>query len=147
VLTAPGSDLARHVIEFDPRLFAGYVFAAAQLSARACQTRFAGTDSVARRVRARPGAAPGAAEVHGSGRRNERRRSGTRGRTTDWVSVRNASDPQMDGPDLATETVQAVAIYEKCGQITSWGSALGCWALMAHGFGDEFRRRRWSVVV
>ena len=50
----------------------------------------------------------------------------------DWVSVRNASDPQMDGPDLATETAQAAAIYEKYGQITSWGSALACWALIAH---------------
>lgn len=51
----------------------------------------------------------------------------------DWVSVRNASDPQMDGPDLATETAQAAAIYEKYGQITSWCSALACWALIARG--------------
>ena len=50
----------------------------------------------------------------------------------EWLSVRNASDPQMDGPDLATETAQAAAIYEKYGQITSWGSALVCWALIAN---------------
>jgi len=49
-----------------------------------------------------------------------------------WVSVRNASDPQMSGPDLATEKAQAAAIYEKYGQITSWGSALACWALIAN---------------
>jgi len=95
-------------------------------------------------VRARPGAAPGAAEVHGSGRRNERRRSGTRGRTTDWVSVRNASDPQMDGPDLATETVQAGDLREvRADHVVGFRAVL----LGTDGarLGDEFRRRRWSV--
>lgn len=53
-----------------------------------------------------------------------------------WLSVRNASDPQMgdavavDGPpDLPAETKQAAAIYEKYGQVTSWGSAIACWAI------------------
>jgi len=31
-----------------------------------------------------------------------------------------------------------LAIYEKCGQITSWGSALCCWAPMAHGLAMSF---------
>jgi nucleoside phosphorylase len=46
-----------------------------------------------------------------------------------WLSVRNASDPQMPGADLATQTKQAAGIYEKYGQITSWGSAIACWAI------------------
>jgi nucleoside phosphorylase len=48
-----------------------------------------------------------------------------------WVSVRNASDPQMDESNLASETKAAAAIYEKYGYITSIGSAITCWALIA----------------
>lgn len=48
-----------------------------------------------------------------------------------WCSVRNASDPQMTGGDLATEKKQAAAIYEKCGYWTSIGSVITCWALAA----------------
>jgi nucleoside phosphorylase len=53
-----------------------------------------------------------------------------------WLSVRNASDPQMPGNNLAAETKQAAGIYEKYGQITSWGSAIACWAIctqVSHG--------------
>ena len=45
-----------------------------------------------------------------------------------WLSIRNASDPQMNASTLTEEKKQAAAIYEKYGQITSWGSALACWA-------------------
>jgi nucleoside phosphorylase len=48
-----------------------------------------------------------------------------------WVSVRNASDPQMNDPTLAEETKQAAAIYEKYGYWTTIGSAITCWALAA----------------
>ena len=48
-----------------------------------------------------------------------------------WISVRNASDPQMTGGDLAVEKQQAGAIYEKYGYWTSIGSAVTCWALIA----------------
>ncbi|SDI86908.1 Phosphorylase superfamily protein [Frankineae bacterium MT45] len=48
-----------------------------------------------------------------------------------WVSVRNASDPQMDAATLAEETTQAAAIYEKYGYWTTVGSAITCWALVA----------------
>jgi nucleoside phosphorylase len=46
-----------------------------------------------------------------------------------WISVRNASDPQMNAPTLAEETHQAAAIYEKYGYWTTIGSAITCWAL------------------
>jgi nucleoside phosphorylase len=48
-----------------------------------------------------------------------------------WISVRNASDPQMNAPTLAEETTQAAAIYEKYGYWTTIGSAITCWALTA----------------
>jgi nucleoside phosphorylase len=48
-----------------------------------------------------------------------------------WISVRNASDPQMTGGDLETEKKNASAIYEKYGYWTSIGSAVTCWALAA----------------
>jgi nucleoside phosphorylase len=48
-----------------------------------------------------------------------------------WISVRNASDPQMNAPTLAEETKQAAAIYEKYGYWTTIGSAITCWALTA----------------
>ena len=47
-----------------------------------------------------------------------------------WISVRNASDPQMTGDNLATEKKQAAAIYEKYGYWTSIGSVIACWALI-----------------
>jgi hypothetical protein len=46
-------------------------------------------------------------------------------------SIRNASDPQMDGPDLNTEKQQAAAIYERYGYWTTIGSAITCWAAIA----------------
>lgn len=55
-----------------------------------------------------------------------------------WLSVRNASDPQMDGPDLQDEVKQAAAIYEKYGYWTSIGSAIACWALAV--------ARPWTVA-
>ncbi|SOD70988.1 nucleoside phosphorylase [Jatrophihabitans sp. GAS493] len=48
-----------------------------------------------------------------------------------WVSVRNASDPQMNAATLAEETKQAAAIYEQYGYWTTVGSAITCWALVA----------------
>jgi nucleoside phosphorylase len=49
-----------------------------------------------------------------------------------WLIIRNASDPCM--PKEATveqEAKDASHIYEKWGQVTSWGSALTCWAALA----------------
>jgi nucleoside phosphorylase len=48
-----------------------------------------------------------------------------------WVSVRNASDPQMKADSLAEEKKLAAAIYEKYGYWTSVGSVITCWALIA----------------
>ena len=48
-----------------------------------------------------------------------------------WVSIRNASDPQMNEATLALETKDAAAIYEKYGYWTTIGSAITCWALTA----------------
>lgn len=48
-----------------------------------------------------------------------------------WISVRNASDPQMpQQSSVEDEAKAASAIYEKYGQVTSWGSAITCWALI-----------------
>jgi hypothetical protein len=48
-----------------------------------------------------------------------------------WFSVRNASDPVMDGTlPLAEQSKQASAIYEKWGYTTTIGSAIACWALI-----------------
>jgi nucleoside phosphorylase len=47
-----------------------------------------------------------------------------------WISVRNASDPQMSGGDISTEKTQAAAIYEKYGYWTSIGSVIACWVLI-----------------
>ncbi len=49
-----------------------------------------------------------------------------------WVSIRNASDPQMTGTDLTTQKTQAAAIYEKYGYWTTIASAITCWAVIAH---------------
>ena len=48
-----------------------------------------------------------------------------------WVSVRNASDPQMTGATVKDEAKQAAAIYEKYGYWTSVCSAITSWALIA----------------
>jgi hypothetical protein len=49
-----------------------------------------------------------------------------------WVCVRNASDPQMPKADtLAEEAKQAAQIYEHYGYLTTVGSAITCWALIA----------------
>lgn len=48
-----------------------------------------------------------------------------------WVSVRNASDPQMDEATLAAEDKLAGQIYERYGYWTTVGSAITCWALVA----------------
>ena len=48
-----------------------------------------------------------------------------------WVSVRNASDPQMNGSSLREEDKEAAAIYERYGYWTTIGSAITCWALLA----------------
>lgn len=45
-----------------------------------------------------------------------------------WLSIRNASDPQMNGASERAEAKQAAQIYTHWGQVTSWGSALACWA-------------------
>lgn len=52
-----------------------------------------------------------------------------------WAVVRNMSDPVING-DLPTsrinqQTLWAVAFYQRFGQLTSIGSALACWAIVA----------------
>ena len=49
-----------------------------------------------------------------------------------WISVRNASDPQMTGGNITTEKANAAKIYEQYGYWTSIGSAITCWALTTH---------------
>lgn len=48
-----------------------------------------------------------------------------------WLSVRNASDPQISGPTLKIEAAQAAGIYRRFGYYTTSCSALACWALIA----------------
>lgn len=49
-----------------------------------------------------------------------------------WVCVRNASDPQIpEANTLADEAKQAAQIYEQYGYLTTVGSAITCWALIA----------------
>lgn len=48
-----------------------------------------------------------------------------------WVSVRNASDPEMTQGSLAEEEKAAGSIYSRFGYYTSVGSVIGCWALIA----------------
>jgi nucleoside phosphorylase len=48
-----------------------------------------------------------------------------------WLSVRNASDPQMNGPNVRAEDKQAAAIYRKYGYWTTVNSAITCWAIIA----------------
>jgi nucleoside phosphorylase len=48
-----------------------------------------------------------------------------------WVSVRNASDPQMTGGNIREEDREAAQIYRKYGYWTTVNSAVACWALVA----------------
>lgn len=48
-----------------------------------------------------------------------------------WVSVRNASDPQMNESTLKIEDKAAAAIYRKYGYWTTVNSAVVCWSLIA----------------
>jgi nucleoside phosphorylase len=48
-----------------------------------------------------------------------------------WISLRNASDPEMGGGTLAAQKKQAAAIYSKYGYWTTVSSALACWGLIA----------------
>jgi nucleoside phosphorylase len=50
---------------------------------------------------------------------------------TPWISVRNASDPQMDGPNLKSEDQEAADIYRRYGYYTTSCSAIACWAIIA----------------
>jgi nucleoside phosphorylase len=50
----------------------------------------------------------------------------------DWLAVRNASDPQIDGTLSKKEQIQmASRIYEKYGYWTTVESAIACWAVIA----------------
>lgn len=48
-----------------------------------------------------------------------------------FISIRNASDPQMGGGSLAAQKKQAGEIYSKYGYWTTVCSALACWGLIA----------------
>lgn len=50
-----------------------------------------------------------------------------------WLSIRNASDPEVPSSigDLEEQAKWASAIYEKYGYWTTVGSALTCWAVIA----------------
>jgi nucleoside phosphorylase len=49
-----------------------------------------------------------------------------------WVSIRNASDPQMPkGASLEAEDKAAATIYQHYGFFTTVGSAIVCWAIIA----------------
>lgn len=49
-----------------------------------------------------------------------------------WVSVRNASDPQIPkGISLEAEDKSAGAIYDRYGYYTTVNSSIACWALVA----------------
>lgn len=55
------------------------------------------------------------------------------GDTTPWLSVRNASDPQVPSSEgtLEQQATWASAIYRKYGYWSTIGSALVCWAAVA----------------
>jgi nucleoside phosphorylase len=48
-----------------------------------------------------------------------------------WLSVRNASDPQMNLPSLAEEKLKAADVYREYGYYTTTCSAIACWAIIA----------------
>ena len=47
-----------------------------------------------------------------------------------WLAIRNASDPQMDGPSIAAEKSEAAAIYKKYGFWTTIPSVIATWAVI-----------------
>ncbi|MHA4811332.1 phosphorylase family protein [Flavitalea flava] len=50
----------------------------------------------------------------------------------DWLAIRNASDPQIDGTLAYKDQVQVAArTYEKYGYWTTVNSAIACWAVVA----------------
>lgn len=51
----------------------------------------------------------------------------------EWLSIRNASDPQVPSSlgDLEAQKKWASKIYEKWGYLTTVGSAIACWAVIA----------------
>lgn len=48
-----------------------------------------------------------------------------------WLSVRNASDPQMSGSSLKAEDSSAASIYRRWGYLSTSCSAIACWAIIA----------------
>jgi nucleoside phosphorylase len=48
-----------------------------------------------------------------------------------WLSIRNASDPQMSGANVHAEDVEAADIYKRYGYDTTSCSAIACWAIIA----------------
>jgi len=51
-----------------------------------------------------------------------------------WLAIRNASDPQMDGSSLGEEKSEAAAIYKKFGFWTTIPSVIATWAaIVGHG--------------
>ena len=52
---------------------------------------------------------------------------------TRWLSIRNASDPEVPSSvgDLEAQKRWASQIYEKFGYWTTVGSAIACWAVIA----------------
>lgn len=48
-----------------------------------------------------------------------------------WLSVRNASDPQMSGTSVKAEDKQAASIYRRFGYTTTVMSAVACYAVLA----------------
>jgi nucleoside phosphorylase len=56
-----------------------------------------------------------------------------RGKALPWLSIRNASDPQVPTSigDLEAQKRWASNIYEKYGYWTTVGSAIACWAVIA----------------
>lgn len=55
------------------------------------------------------------------------------GEATRWLSIRNASDPQVASSvgDLEAQKKWAAGIYAKYGYWTTVGSAIACWAVVA----------------
>jgi hypothetical protein len=58
--------------------------------------------------------------------------SGMGSKAPDWLAIRNASDPEIDGKLTLTEQkTKAAQIYEKYGYWTTVDSAIVCWAAIA----------------
>jgi nucleoside phosphorylase len=47
-----------------------------------------------------------------------------------WVAIRNASDPQMDGTTIAAEKASAASIYKQFGFWTTVSSVIASWAVL-----------------